>query len=142
MSRDYQDMTKIFDISRLPQSFKIEKVHYPYGRSFGPDGPPAVLYKVRVAGTDYDKLVSGLQEKKHAYENNYGMYSAVGKFDPELDEYALLSGFEEPPKPHPDQFTQITKAPGGYDRKSYIVADTRTSNPVNLYITTWLPFEG
>ncbi len=141
LPRDYRDMKKIFGRSELPKSFKLEAIKHRGGLG-GPDGPYPVVYKARVNGSDYNALVGALQDKKHPIDYKGHRFAALDEFNKELVNDILMANTFDPPKPLPDHFEFTTTSPQGYPRDSKILADTRTSGIILLYITTHVPFEG
>jgi len=72
----------------------------------------------------------------------YGRKEAIQHFDPDLAEGVLLFG--EPDidlKQLPDMFDVETTTTAGYVRNTYIVADTRSSQIVHIYVTTKFPYD-
>ncbi len=133
-------MEKIFRVRPLPHSFRINKVRYP-GVGFFPslDGPRPVYYFATVSGTEYPALTANIAAKKTLFDHLYGhRMAAVTHFDPALTEAGLYQ--EGGLKELPDMFDVLTTTTAGYGRNTYVVADTRSSDSVALYVTTTLPY--
>lgn len=142
MSRDYGDMEKIFRVRPLPDSFHIQRVRYPGIAFVSPDGPAAINYFATVSALDYPRLIANIADEKTLFDYQYGRMSAVNTFNRGLAEAVLM--YKYPPsslKELPDMFDVQTTTTAGYVRNTYIVADTRSSKTVELYITTKFPYD-
>lgn len=138
-------MKAIFQVSEIPESFKIAAINHPFG--YGPlDGPPPVTYKATVAGSDYPVLVRELGEKQDLSEADLGR--DLGAFfvyerDRSTEFLKSISAKEGDPYWEDRYLLEYFESPrDGNFNDSAIVCDVTTSDPVTLYITTYYPYKG
>lgn len=144
MKRDYRDMLRVFKTDHLPESFRIAAVKYPFGRGMQ-DGPPPVQYSARITAEDYRTLTANLQRYIIPVDHKYGRLAAVYEFNPGfLDEYCQWEYESEDSETSTAVIAELYEVEilnsDGYATRSDILADLRTTSPIHLYITTWVPF--
>jgi hypothetical protein len=148
MSRDYKYFRAILQLDELPSGFKIEKM-FTLGAGFmpSPDGPADFLYQASVPADKYAALTREIAAKKtDVWEMSNHAKLPLYKYNTELgyylvDAYATTHWGTTETVWVPDYYQVDTTGSTGIAYRTHIVADTRSSDSVALYVATRLPYD-